>query len=148
MEQYYEYKRFQDKITARNKLRNELYATNGAIDIIGHRLCEINQEKIDRVKATKMPIEGLDLGTKDVQFKGIPFKNLSTSEQIRVSMSIAMSMNPTLRIAMIKEGSLLDQDAMNEVKNMANEKDYQVWIECVANGPSADCIYIHEGRVQ
>ncbi|GAB1376805.1 AAA family ATPase [Lactococcus petauri] len=113
-----------------------------------NRLKEIAAEKQKTLEETKMPIDGLSFGDKEVVYNGIPFSQLSTSEQIRVSFAISIAMNPRLKIAIIKDGSLLDNDAMLEIAKIANESETQVWIERVANGPENGVIYIEDGEIK
>ncbi len=72
-------------------------------------------------------------GSGAVFFNSIPFEQLASSEQIRISAAIACALNPTLRVMIIKDGSLLDDDAMAVLSAIAGEKDIQIWIERVGN---------------
>jgi hypothetical protein len=57
-----------------------------------------------------------------------------------------MSSNPELRVIRIKDGSLLDPDGMAMLKTMAQENDFQIWIERVTDmDPIA--IVIEDGSV-
>lgn len=87
----------------------------------------------------KMPIEGLSIaisekGSPEVMFNSIPFEQASTAEQLRASTAIAMAANPQLRVLRIKDGSLLDDDSMQMLAQMADAEDYQLWIEVVGTG--------------
>lgn len=86
-----------------------------------------------------MPIEGLgfmidEKGKPRVTFKAIPFEQISTAEQLRASTAIAMAANPELRVLRIKDGSLLDEDSLKMIGELASAEDYQVWIESVGTG--------------
>lgn len=116
-------------------------------DKLNNRLEEILKEKQDQLSKAEMPIKGLSFADNDILFNEIPFIQLSTSEQIQVSMSIAMALSPKLRIIIIKNGSLMDAEAIQKVEKMAIEKDFQVWIEKVADGPEANTFYIHDGEL-
>lgn len=95
-----------------------------------------DKAKADAIAAAKMPIPDITLGDGQVIYKGLPFDQASSAEQLRVSVSIAMAANPELRVLRIKEGGLLDEDGMKLLTEMAETGDYQVWIETVvANGP-------------
>lgn len=83
------------------------------------------------VAAADMPIEGLGFGEDEVMLNGVPFSQASDAEQLRASMAIAMSLNPKLRVIRVRDGSLLDSDALKLVAEMAEAKDFQVWIERV-----------------
>ena len=78
-----------------------------------------------------MPIDDLTFGDGAVLFKGLPFEQGSSAEQLRVSVAIAMAANPKLRVLRIKEGSLLDEDGIALIQKMAEGGDYQIWIERV-----------------
>ena len=82
-----------------------------------------------------------------VTYNGVPFSQASSAEQIRVSVAMAMAMNPKLRVLRIKDGSLLDDDAMDMLKKLAVKEDFQVWVERVGNG-SEDAIVIEAGEVK
>jgi len=64
-----------------------------------------------------------------------------------VSMAFAMKQNPNIRIILIKDGSLLDSESMNQVKKMARENDFQIWIEKVAD-KKGNAIYIEDGEIK
>ena len=79
----------------------------------------------------KFPVNGLGFGDGCVTYNDIPLSQASSAEQIRVSMAIAMATNPDLKVIHIAAGSLLDSEGMNIIKELAEEGDYQVWIEKV-----------------
>jgi len=86
--------------------------------------------------AAKMPVDDIALGDGIVLYKGLPFDQASSAEQLRASVAIAMATNPKLKVMLIREGGLLDEDGMNILREMVEAADYQVWIETVhANGP-------------
>lgn len=96
------------------------------------------QQRIDALAKAKMPIDGLgfsidEQGKAYVTWEGLPFveDQISTAVQLRVSTKIAMAANPKLRVLRIKDGSLLDEDAMKLLAEMAAAEDYQLWIEVV-----------------
>jgi len=82
-----------------------------------------------------------------VDFNGIPIKQLSQAEKWRIGLAIGMALNPGLRVMSVKDGSLLDADSMTAVAKMAEEKDFQVWVEAVANEAGVG-FYIEEGEIK
>jgi hypothetical protein len=78
-----------------------------------------------------MPLPGLSFGNKEVLFDGLPLSQAGEAEQLRISVAIAMTANPKLRILRIKDGSLLDDKGMELLRTMATDSDYQIWIERV-----------------
>lgn len=89
------------------------------------------QVKADAIAQAEMPVPGLGFGDGIVTFNNEPFDQASSAEQIRVSVAIAMAGNPKLRVVRIKEGSLLDSSAMAIIAKMAQDNDFQVWVEKV-----------------
>ena len=64
--------------------------------------------------------------------RGIPLSQCSQSQKLKVGMGLAMALSPTVRVVLIREGSLLDDDSMRLVDTMAREHGTQVWVERVA----------------
>lgn len=147
LESWFELKAIYDKAQVKKEVLKDRDITRDKYKKLDDRLKEIDATKAKMISEADLPIEGISFGNKEVLFKGIPFNQLSTSEQIRISMSIAISQNPKLKIAIIKNGSLLDSDAMKEIKAISEEKDFQIWIEKVSDGPEAGQIYIEDGAV-
>lgn len=107
----------------------------------------VDAEKKKVLAEAKMPIEGLSWEEDKVLYNNIPYDQISGAEQLRVSMAIAMAANPKLRVILIKDGSLLDQDNLKVVEEMAKDKDFQVWIESVDESGEIG-IVIEEGEVK
>lgn len=89
------------------------------------------EKKSAAMAKAKMPVEGLGFGQEGVLYHGVPFEQSSSAEKLKVSMAIAMAANPTLRVVRIQDGSLLDDDSMAQLAQMAAENDTQVWLEKV-----------------
>lgn len=100
-------------------------------DALSERVNRLEQDKSTRIGAAKMPINGLSISDADVIFNGIPFSRLSTGQQIRISTAIAMKLNPSLKVILIRDGSLLDAEGKEELFSLAKENDFQVWVESV-----------------
>lgn len=112
---------------------------------------ELVKEAVERrakaIADAPLPIKGLSITEtgKDVLYEGIPFGQLAKSEQIRVSFAMAVATNPKLRVALIRDGSLLDKEGLEAIKSLAEHHDYQVWIERVMDGPESGVVYIEDG---
>jgi predicted ATPase len=95
---------------------------------------------------SKLPVEGLGFTADGVSLNGIPLAQASTAEQLRVSVALALAQSPGLRVAMIKDGSLLDRDSLALVAQMAAEAGAQCWIERVGDGEEVSVV-IEDGTV-
>ncbi len=109
-------------------------------------IAALDQEKADGLAAAVFPIDGLSFDADGVTYQGVPFTQASAAEQLRVSLALAMAMNPKLRVIRITDGSLLDADNMALIEEMAKAQDYQVWIERVDETGSIG-ILIEDGAV-
>lgn len=85
------------------------------------------------IAAAKMPVPGLSFGDGVVLLDGLPFDQASDAQQLQAAVAIAAEMNPRLRVIRIRDGSLLDADAMTWLKHFADDKDMQIWVERVGS---------------
>lgn len=104
--------------------------TKESFDITG-KIQARADSKVKAMKESNMPIDGLIFGDGEVLFNDIPFTQLCSAEQLRISVAIAMAANPKLKIIRIKDGSLLDDDGLRMIQEASAAKDYQVWVEKV-----------------
>jgi DNA repair exonuclease SbcCD ATPase subunit len=134
-----------------NKKRAELAALLDEKRAESHRLGEeikaIDNSKAVKIAAATFPIDGLSIGDDGVLYNGIPLSQASAAEQLRVSVAIGIAANPKLRVMLIRDGSLLDDESLATIASMANDADAQVWIERVGKG--AECsVIIEDGAVE
>jgi hypothetical protein len=106
-----------------------------------------NKAKRDAISAAKMPVPGLDFGDGVVLLNGVPFEQASDAERLRTSVAIGMASNPKLRVIRIRDGSLLDEDAMTLLAQMADERDFQVWVERVDSSGAVGFV-LEDGEVR
>ena len=99
------------------------------------------------VAEAEMPVAGLTFGADEILLGGVPFEQASSAEQLRTSVAIAMAANPKLRVIRVQDGSLLDEEAMRILAEMAAEADYQVWIERVGVSGTVG-IVIEDGAIR
>ncbi len=121
---------------------NQAAKTAGNLDANYQALLE---KKEIALREASFPVPGLSIGEEGVLFNGIPLEQCSSGEQIKISIAIAMSSNPELRVILSREGSLLDPENLAIVDEMTKGKDYQLWLEVVGEGESG--ILIREGKV-
>lgn len=96
----------------------------------------------------ELPVPGLgfDFETPCVMYDGVPLQQASTSQQLRVGAAIAMACKPGLSVIRIKDGNCLDAASMEMVTTMAEENDFQLWIEKVDDSGDIG-FYIEDGRL-
>lgn len=118
-----------------------------AADQLSKNIAAVDQQKADGVAAAKMPIDGLSFDDTGVTYRGVPFGQCSGAERLRVSLAMAMAMNPEIRVIRITDGSLLDSENMALIADMAAEHDFQVWIERVDESGTVGVV-IEDGQVK
>lgn len=123
----------------KDSLRAEYNALTAAMEALDKR-------KAEGLAAAQFPIDGLGFDESGVTYQGVPFKQASSAEQLRVSLAMAIALNPKLRVIRIADGSLLDSDNLALVEAVAKENDFQVWIEMVGDGDGRGII-IEDGQV-
>lgn len=96
--------------------------------------------------SARMPIPGLTVDADHVRLHGVPLSQASQAEQIRAGVAIAMAQRPGLRVALVRDGSLLDDDSMAALAASAAEHGAQVWVERVGRGQEVSVV-IEEGSV-
>lgn len=78
---------------------------------------------------------------------GRMFDSHSTAGQLKISAALAMAANPQLRVMRITHGSELDTNSMNTLAELAEQHDFDIWIEVVSETPGTG-IFIEEGRIK
>ncbi len=106
-----------------------------------------DDDKADLVAKAKMPVEGIGLKDDHVTLNGLPFDQASDAEKLCAAVSIALEMANELKVVLIRNGSLLDEDSMALVEKIVEDAGGQLWIEVVdSDHPSA--VIIEDGRVK
>ncbi|HOV84864.1 MAG TPA: AAA family ATPase [Syntrophobacteraceae bacterium] len=141
-----EINRIAGEVKRRKTLEAELAEEQHGANECTDRLESITAYKAELMAQTNFPVQGLDFCKGTISYNGVPLRQASAAEQLRVSMAIAMALNPKLKVIRIEHGSLLDRDSWKIIEEMAREQDYQVWVEKVADAPG-DGIYIYDGRI-
>jgi hypothetical protein len=103
------------------------------------------QERIDAIARAKFPISGLSFSDDEVLYNELPFVQASHAEQIRVSVSLGIAWNPELKIMLIRDGDLLDDDTFALVEGMIAKSDHQLLIERIDAG-GRPCITMEDGE--
>lgn len=129
------------------RMDREIEAKAETVAKLNRAIDDNRQAALDLIAGAKYPVPGLGFNEGEVTFNGLPFSQASNAEQIKVSIAIAMMGNPKLRVMRIKDGSLLDDDSMKVVEQMAESHDYQVWIEVVDTTGEMG-VYLVDGEIK
>jgi hypothetical protein len=58
----------------------------------------------------------LTIGDSGLLYRGVPFAQASAAERIRVAFAVGCAANPNIRVACIRDGSLLDDDSLSRCR--------------------------------
>lgn len=136
-----EYKKTREAL---NKINEEVQQYNNKLELIAI-------EKDEALEESPLPVSGLKITPDGIMVvneedKLVPFCQASAAQRLRYSLGIAMAANPKLRVIRIADGSLLDDESMDIVKEMAKDKDFQIWVEYSSRNEADKIgIYIEDG---
>ena len=70
----------------------------------------------------------------ELRLNDMPLAVASHAEKLRVGIGVATMLQPDASVVLVKDGSLLDQDSMAAIEQIAQAHGMQVWIERVESG--------------
>lgn len=130
----------------RENARAEFDRREKQADRLTAAIDKIDEQKRAALSGASFPVQGMSFDESGVLLDGVPFEQASGAQQLRSSMAISFALNPRLRIALIRDASLLDEDSMKLVAEMAAERDCQIWLERVGKGEEVSVV-IEDGEV-
>jgi hypothetical protein len=131
----------------RASVQGDLEATTAEADRLTDAIAGLDDELQKAVEAAPMPVPGLGFDEDGITYGGVPFAQCSAAERLRVSVAMAMAANPKIRVIRVADGSLLDDDNLKLIADLAAEHDFQVWVERVGDGDPL-AVVIEDGAVK
>lgn len=117
-------------------------------DSITRQIEHLDKVKKDAFLEAKFPVAGLSVDEEGVTYNGVPFRQCSSAEQLKVCVAIATALNPKIRVLRVADASLLDEDSMQMMQTLADEQDIQLWLERVSDGKDPVGVVIEDGMVK
>lgn len=136
------------KVEQRKAEQKKLQAYNLEVERKNVALATLDDNHQKALAEANFPVPDLTLGDEEILYKGLPLGQASSAEQLRVGLAIAIAANPVMKIMLIRDGSLLDDESMAIVAQMAADHDSQIWIEKVSNDAGACSVIIEDGLIQ
>jgi hypothetical protein len=131
---------------ARQAMAAELKQKRAESQALTDKLDEIARRREQTIAGAAFPVPGLGFNEAGVvTLNGLPFDQASSAEQLRVSVAMGLALNPKLRTLLVRDGSLLDDDSMQVLHEMAATADAQLWIERVEQDGAT--VIIEDGSV-
>ncbi len=134
------------KVAERRRLEKVLSDHEGESFALTKQIEKIDAIKLSKIEAARFPVPGLSFGEVGVLYNGQPFEQASQAEKLRVSLGMGLALNPTLKVLLIRDASLLDEKSLQLVAAQAAEAGAQVWLEVV--GKNGIGIVIEDGEVE
>ena len=131
----------------RQAVMKQKEAVDQEADELTTKIEAIDNAKQQSLATVAWPIEGLAFGDEGVIYNGVPFSQASGAEQLSVSFAMSAALNPRLKVALIRNASLLDEEQMAIVRGLAEKYDTQIWLEVVQNEAGPCGVLIEEGKV-
>lgn len=128
-------------------LRARVEEITANVTVENRYLLTLQVEKEERLSKANFPVQGLGLSDDGVTLNGVPFEQASSSEQLRVSVMIGLALNPTLRVLLVRNGNLLDDDALKTMAEIATKAEAQIWMEYVTSDANKVGVMIEEGHL-
>lgn len=133
---------YDQAVTSRERARTDAAALS---ETLAHLDDGRAQHVAQAVAGINLP--GLGISETGVTWNGVPLAQCSSAEQLRVAVGVGLAANPEIRVVLIREGALLDDQSLAIVAGMAAAADAQVWVERVGEG--AECsVVIEDGAVK
>lgn len=126
--------------------QHECDATDRQHAALEDRILTLEERRKQRIAAARMPVAGLDVLGDAVQYRGVPLCQASQAETIRLGLEIGAALNPTLRVVLVRDGSLLDDAAMAALADWCERRGMQAFVERVGEDAGPTGIVIEDGR--
>lgn len=107
----------------------------------------IDAQKQATLAAAEYPLDGMSVSDDEVLYEGVRFSQLNDATKIAVSCAMGLSLNPKLKLMIIRQGCHLDDDMLQVVRDMAKQANALILIERVGLGQECKII-IADGNVK
>lgn len=125
----------------------EFAAKDAEAAALTKKLAEVDHAKTRMLAEARFPIVGLSIEGDAVTMNGFPFSQASSAQQLRCCLAIGAALNPKLRVVLVRDGSLLDEEGLGLVEEWAETNNMQVLMERVSDGRASAGILIEDGEV-
>lgn len=135
------------QVQERAKLEAEAKKLTARADELTGAIEAIDEKKAAALASAKFPVEGLGFDELGPTLHGAPLEQASQAEKLRLSVAIGAALNPRLRVMLLRDGSVLDDDGMRLLAELAQAHGLQLWCERVGDR-DASAIIIEDGMVR
>lgn len=124
-------------------------------DNLNEEIKKLREAKVKKLKAVKMPVEGLEIrelkeNEYGLFYKDIFCENWARSLGWKIALSICAAMQPSLKAIFLDNGETLDEDSRQALDKWAIENNIQIILTVVQNIPdklAEGTFYVEEGKI-
>jgi len=110
------------------------------------KLEHLRDLRIHLLDGVSLGIDGLSLSDGDLHLNGIPYRQASHAERLRVACAVAMKQNPALKLLRVDDGEHLDKNSRALLLELADANDWQVIITAVSSTDTELKIEIEDAK--
>jgi len=107
---------------------------------------EYDAERKKRIASANLPVEGLGFDRDCVTFNDLPLDQAGEAERTRVAVAIALALSGKLKIALVRNGSALDEDSFARLCHEVKAARGSLWLEDARAGDEATVVF-EDGEV-
>lgn len=129
-----------------------LDASREKAKLLSDAIAEIDQTKARQLSDANWPVDGLGFdedGT--ITLNALPLSQASQSERLNTVVAIVASMNPKLRVMLVRDASVLGDERLEQLRQIARDRGMQIWAEYATRNaddrPGVPCVLIEDGSV-
>jgi len=105
-------------------------------DVLTKQIKRVDTDKKKMVQDAKWPIPGMGFSSSGVTLNDIPLDQAGQAATLHASVAIGMAANPTLKVLLVRDGSLLDDESLAMLTKSVEDEDYQLWLEMATRSES------------
>lgn len=133
------------------EIQDEVKAAEKKVEALTAVIAQCDKEKEDKLAAAKLPLAGLSFDESGILLNKLPLGQGSQAEQLKSVLAIGFALKPKIRVALVRDASILDDESLKQVEALCAEQDAQVWLESVLKSgqtPDPTAIVIEDGAVK
>lgn len=131
---------------SRSKQEDEAKRLKSEYDAYTKQIDEIDEAKATMLKEAKWPVPGMGFDDDGVTLNGFRIENLSTAQGIDLGLDMSLAKNPTLKLFVIRHGSLLDEHYFQTIVSKVADRGGDLLIEVVGDS-TPGAIIIEDGEI-
>ena len=132
---------------AHASLKQERDDRAAKVKLLSDTIKAIDDKKAEAIARAEYPLAGMAVTDDEVTYEGTRFSQLNDATKIAISCAMGLSLNPKLKLMVIRQGCHLDDEMLGVVRDMAKQAGALILVERVGEGKECKII-IADGSVK